>query len=252
MSGTRNVRRLLLALGASLTASLPVLADEASPTGVVELFTSQGCSSCPPADAALKRLVEEGKVVALSYHVDYWNYLGWQDTLGSKENTARQYAYAKALGRNGVYTPQAVINGRDHVNGSDLAGIKTRVETMAAGGEGLSVKIGARIGSDEIDIDVGPGKGKADVVVVYFNRRQTVNIEKGENSGKRVDYWHAVSDVQTIGMWNGKASKFVLPASVLKQAESGGCAILLQTVENGEKPRAILGATTILNHEAAN
>ncbi|WEZ85075.1 thioredoxin family protein [Rhizobium sp. 32-5/1] len=241
-----------MALGFGVTASLPAFADDVSPTGVVELFTSQGCSSCPPADAALKRLVEEGKVVALSYHVDYWNYLGWQDTLGSKENTARQYAYAKALGRNGVYTPQAVINGRDHVNGSDLAGIKTRVETMAAGGEGLTVKIGARIGREEIDIDVGAGEGKADVVVVYFNRRQTVDIEKGENSGKRVDYWHAVRDVQTIGMWNGKASKFVLPASVLKQGESGGCAILLQTVEDGQKPRAILGATTILAGDTAN
>jgi len=259
MPGTHNVRRLFLALGFGVTASLPAYGDDASPTGmvgptgVVELFTSQGCSSCPPADAALERLVEEGKVVALSYHVDYWNYLGWQDTLGSKENTARQYAYAKALGRNGVYTPQAVINGRDHVNGGNLAGIKTRIEEMAAGGDGLKVKIGARIGRDEIDINVGSGEGKADVIVVYFDRRQTVNIQKGENTGKRVDYWHAVRDVQTIGMWNGKASKFVLPASVLKQGDNnGGCAILLQTIENGDKPSAILGAATILASDAAN
>ncbi|WP_245294933.1 DUF1223 domain-containing protein [Pararhizobium antarcticum] len=258
MSGTRTVRCLLLALGFGVAMSSPAYADDDAPaaglgpSGVVELFTSQGCSSCPPADAALQRLVEEGKVVALSYHVDYWNYLGWEDTLGSKENTARQYAYAKALGRSGVYTPQAVINGRDHINGSDLSGIKTRINEMAAGGHGLKVKIGARIGRDEIDISVGSGEGKADVVVVYFDRRQTVNIQKGENTGKRVDYWHAVRDVQTIGMWNGKASKFVLPASVLKQGDNGGCAILLQTIKNGDKPSAILGATTILSKDGAN
>ena len=96
MPGSPNLRRIMLACGLGLMA-LPVIAGE--PAGVVELFTSQGCSSCPPADAALKKLIDDGKVVALSYHVDYWNYLGWADTLATKDNTARQYAYARMLGR---------------------------------------------------------------------------------------------------------------------------------------------------------
>ena len=90
------------------------MAGEAKkPAGVVELFTSQGCSSCPPADAILEDLVKKGEVVALAYHVDYWDYLGWQDTLATPDNTARQYDYAKAFGVRSVYTPQAVINGSD-------------------------------------------------------------------------------------------------------------------------------------------
>jgi len=106
--------RFLVLLASLLAAGGAMAGDVREPKGVVELFTSQGCSSCPPADATLGQLVAQGDVVALSYHVDYWNYLGWADTLSSKENTARQYGYAKTMGRSGVYTPQAVINGRDH------------------------------------------------------------------------------------------------------------------------------------------
>ncbi|TIO36397.1 MAG: DUF1223 domain-containing protein, partial [Mesorhizobium sp.] len=85
------------------------------PLGVVELFTSQGCSSCPPADEFFAELAAKENVVALAYHVNYWDYLGWQDTLSNKENTERQYDYMRAFGSRSVYTPQAVINGRSHV-----------------------------------------------------------------------------------------------------------------------------------------
>jgi hypothetical protein len=249
MPGSPNLRRIMLACGLGLMA-LPVAAGE--PAGVVELFTSQGCSSCPPADAALKKLIDDGKVVALSYHVDYWNYLGWVDTLATKDNTARQYAYARMLGRSGVYTPQVILNGRDHINGADLDGINRRLAEMSVGGKGLAVPVNATVSKDEVDISVGAGNGKANVVVVYFNREQLVDVKRGENSGKRISYWHSVRDIQTIGMWDGKPASFVLPASVLNEGENGGCAVLLQKMKDNETPGAILGATTVMADSAAN
>ncbi|MDQ0318029.1 hypothetical protein QO002_000167 [Pararhizobium capsulatum DSM 1112] len=256
MSFSCHLRRMLLGCAFGL-AALPVAAgDVVSPKGVVELFTSQGCSSCPPADAALKNLIDEDKVVALAYHVDYWNYLGWADTLASKENTARQYAYARMLGRSGVYTPQAILNGRAHLNGADLPGIRSKLATLDSSGKGMTVPITATRRSDEIDIRVGSGQGKANVVVVYFNRQQQVNVESGENGGKTISYLHSVNDVQTIGMWDGQPANFVLPAMVLDEARNGGCAVLLQRMKDGETPGPIIGATTLtsdsLKNNAAN
>ncbi|RVO83311.1 DUF1223 domain-containing protein [Sinorhizobium medicae] len=248
-----TIRRLALTVGLFGAISGTAAAEDGKPMGdgaikgVVELFTSQGCSSCPPADAALKKLVDEGGVVALAYHVDYWNYLGWADTLASKQNTERQYAYARMLGRYGVYTPQAILNGRDHTNGSDLPAIKNRLALMEAKGKGLSVPVDASIGGDEISIKVGAGTGRANVVIVYFDRARVVNVEKGENSGKKIAYWHAVRDIQTIGMWDGKPAEFTLPASVLIEGQgNSGCAVLLQSMKDKETPGAIIGAATVL------
>lgn len=252
MSGSSSVRRIMLACGLGLAAMPAIAGDVAKPAGVVELFTSQGCSSCPPADAALKTLIDDGKVVALSYHVDYWNYLGWTDTLASKDNTARQYAYAKMFGRSGVYTPQAVLNGRDHINGADIDGINNRLSAMKSSGKGLAVPVDASVRKDEIDIKIGAGMGKANVVVVYFNRQKLVDVKKGENSGRKISYWHSVRDIQTIGMWDGKPASFVLPASILNEGENGGCAVLLQTMKDSETPGAILGATTVMADNTAN
>ncbi|MFN7026778.1 MAG: DUF1223 domain-containing protein, partial [Pseudorhizobium sp.] len=137
--------RSALVLAALLIAGTVTAQEGKAPQGVVELFTSQGCSSCPPADQMLKDLIRQGDVVALSYHVDYWNYLGWADTLSSKENTERQYGYAQSFGRSGVYTPQAVINGRDHVKGTELSTINGKISSLAASGEGLTVPVHARM-----------------------------------------------------------------------------------------------------------
>ena len=116
----------LFAVAAFVAVAGPsALAGDTKPVGVVELFTSQGCSSCPPADAVLGELSKQGNLVALSYHVDYWNYLGWEDTFSSKQSTDRQYEYARTLGRKSVYTPQVIINGRDHINGADKQGMSS-------------------------------------------------------------------------------------------------------------------------------
>ena len=235
----------LLAVSAGTTSAL---AGEPAAKGVVELFTSQGCSSCPKADKALETLIREGNVVALAYHVDYWNYLGWTDTMSSKENTNRQYAYARMFGRGTVYTPQAVINGREHVNGGDIDQIRSQLQNLDTQGRGLSVEVAAEIVNDEIRIDIGNGEGKANVVVAYFDGEQAVDIKDGENQGRRVAYWHPVTAVETIGMWEGRDMSLVLPASMLNV--DGGAAVLQQRMKSADTPGAILGAAIVTTKPA--
>ncbi|MBY3131512.1 MULTISPECIES: DUF1223 domain-containing protein [Rhizobium] len=238
--------RFLLPLIAGVVLSGPLQAEDGTPKGVVELFTSQGCSSCPPADAAFRKLVNQGDVIALAYHVDYWNYLGWADTLSSKENTERQYGYAKTMGRSNVYTPQAIVNGRDHLAGADLSGINSKIDTYSSEGNGLTVPISAAMRGDELEIKIGAGQGKANVVMVYFDKEKTIDVEKGENSGKKISYLHSVTNVETVGMWDGKATSLTLPASVLQRPQLEGCAILLQSATADGDPAAILGATVVM------
>lgn len=220
--------------------------DIGSPRGVVELFTSQGCASCPPADETLKHLVEQGDVVALSYHVDYWNYLGWTDTLSSKENTERQYGYAHSMGRSGVYTPQAIINGRAHVKGTDITAINGKMDELRNEGQGLSVPIKAAMNGEEMEITIPPGEGRADVVVAYFTKKEAVNVERGDNSGRQMEYWHNVYDVQTVGMWDGKELNITLPAKSMGSSKKDGCAILLQSSGPNGEPASIIGATVLM------
>jgi len=238
--------RFLIPLIASVVFSGPLQAEDGTPKGVVELFTAQGCSSCPPADAAFRKLVNQGDVIALAYHVDYWNYLGWADTLSSKENTERQYGYARTMGRSNVYTPQAIVNGRGHLAGADLNGINSKIDTYSGEGNGLTVPISAAMRGDELEIKIGAGQGKANVVMVYFDKEKTIEVEKGENSGKKLSYLHSVTNVETVGMWDGKATSLTLPASVLQRPQLEGCAILLQSADDNGDPAAILGATVVM------
>jgi hypothetical protein len=238
--------RALTVLAGLLIGSAALAEELRAPKGVVELFTAQGCASCPPADNALGELVAQGDLVVLSYHVDYWNYLGWTDTLSSKENTERQYGYAKMMGRTGVYTPQAIINGRDHVKGTDLTVINGKVDGLEKAGQGLNVPVTATMRGDEIEIEIGEGQGQADVVVAYFTKHQQVDVTKGENSGKNMEYWHSVYDVQSVGMWNGKKMTLTLPGKSLGKTKKDGCAIMLQSSGPNGEPSAILGATVLM------
>ncbi|MER9160295.1 MULTISPECIES: thioredoxin family protein [unclassified Mesorhizobium] len=216
------------------------------PLGVVELFTSQGCSSCPPADTLFSELAAKEDIVALAYHVDYWDYLGWQDTLGRKENTERQYDYMRAFGSRSVYTPQAVINGRVHVNGASRGEVDGALARMAKNGEGMRVAVKVSRTSDRVTIDAGDaGNGPSDahVVIVYFDPPQTVKVGEGENTGRKMTYWNAVTGIQTAGMWHGKAQRYELPMSEI--AKKGGCAVLLQSVGKDGMPGPILGAAFI-------
>ncbi len=258
MTPRRPLRLAVYALAlASNALAGNVLADEANrsqtdkslvgqPLGVVELFTSQGCSSCLPADAFFAELAAKENIVALAYHVDYWDYLGWKDTLSRKENTERQYEYMRAFGSRSVYTPQAVINGRSHVNGARREEVDGALARMKTSGEGMQVGINVSRTSDRVIIDAGDaGSGPSDahVVIVYFDPPQTIKIGKGENTGRSMTYWNAVSGIQTAGMWHGKAQRYELPMSVI--TKKGGCAVLLQSVGKDGMPGPILGAALI-------
>ncbi len=225
--------------------ALSLAAEFQKPAGVVELFTSQGCNSCPPADMVLDELARKGDVVALGYHVDYWDYLGWKDTLGRPENTERQYQYGKAFGDRSVYTPQAVINGRTHVNGARRGEVLGTLAKMEKAG-GLEVGIAVSRSGDSVIIDTAgspSGRGNAHLVLVYFDPDRPVVIERGENKGKTISYVNPVTDIQTAGMWHGKAARFEFPRSEISR--KGGCAVLLQSVDANGLPGAILGAAIV-------
>src|SRR5690606_14865155 len=151
-----NLLRLATAV---LLLALPygALAEEnvKRPKAVVELFTSQGCNSCPPADEMLSRLALAGDVVALAYHVDYWDYLGWRDTLASADNTARQQEYNRAFGNRSVYTPQAVINGRHQVNGAKRHKVDGEMARMARASQSMVVDVRLSHDGESLVIETG-------------------------------------------------------------------------------------------------
>jgi hypothetical protein len=238
---------LRLAAAAAVVCAVPSFAgDILKPKGVIELFTSQGCNSCPPADAVLSDLAGRGDVVALGYHVDYWDYLGWKDTLAKPENTERQKLYGKAFGKREVYTPQAVINGRIHVKAGKRGAVDAAVSEMQRTGNGLTVDIDVKRTGESVVIETAgakDGKGDAHLVLVHFDPMRPVTIERGENKGKTITYANPVTGIQTAGMWHGKAARFELPRSEINQ--KGGCAILLQSVNKEGLPGPILGAAVI-------
>lgn len=207
---------------------------------VIELFTSQGCSSCPPADLIFADLARSTDVIALAYHVDYWDYLGWRDTLGSASNTARQYEYMHAFGGRSVYTPQAVIDGRVHVNGADRSAVQKAISEFSA----EQVEVTMKRGNDALVVETGdslPGT-EARLLLISFRPPQTVLIGDGENNGRSMTYWHAVSSIQPAGLWHGAAKRFELPVS--GNAAVQGFAVLLQSMPQG-KPGPILGAAIL-------
>ena len=230
-----------------LAADVAGAGEAARPRAVVELFTSQGCNSCPPADKVFAGLAGRPDVVALSYHVDYWDYLGWRDTLASETNTARQRAYGRSFGDRSVYTPQAVVNGRVHMSGAEGGEIGRAIDRMAGSGEGISVDVSAAYSGESVVIRLGAGAqaGKAHVVMAYFAPESTVAIDRGENSGRTVTYRNAVRWVQTVGMWHGEAERLEVPVAEMAMRGAGGCAILLQKVDREGLPGPILGAALI-------
>jgi hypothetical protein len=248
-----SLRLSLVALALSLVCGQAVAAEAGlsveTPAGVVELFTSQGCNSCPPADRFFTELAGKDDIVALAYHVDYWDYLGWHDTLSSKDNTERQYAYMRAFGGRSIYTPQAVINGRAHVNGANRAAVTGALTMLKSSGNGMLVPIRVAREGDGVVIETGDADPGADlpdsahVILAYFEPPQTVEIGRGRNRGRQMTYWNAVSSIQTAGMWHGKAQRYELPASeVMKK---GGCAVLLQSGARDGLPGPIIGAAFV-------
>ncbi|WP_193227740.1 DUF1223 domain-containing protein [Aureimonas psammosilenae] len=253
------MRATLLAGLSAFALACPALAGDREVSsrdvsGVVELFTSQGCDSCPPADGVLAALSSDPKLVALAYHVDYWDYIGWQDTHGSRENTERQQAYAETLRSGTVYTPQAVINGRRDVPGAEEQAIRSAVTETAlnkGGGNGEPlVKLALKGDRLHISADGGatPAGAKPPVLMlVVFDRWSETQVDRGENEGKTLVSTNAVRSWRILGMWEGKPMGVDIPLSVLgKSGKSFGCAAILQEVTADGGPGAILAAARIM------
>ena len=232
-----------LIIAAMVGVATPAVAGTAK--AVLELFTSQGCNSCPPADAILGDYAKDADILALSFPVDYWDYLGWKDTLASHENTVRQKSYAEARGDRQVYTPQVIVNGATHVVGSNRQQIEAALNTS----EPLPVPVTMAAGTDSTTVTVGPaeasGPRKGTIWLAMYDDPITVPIERGENTGKSITYYNVVRKLRPIAMWKGKEVSIELPKSEMDQAEVSRCAVILQTEHDNGLPGPILGAATI-------
>jgi hypothetical protein len=203
---------------APLVAALVLAAcgiARAEPRALLELFTSQGCSSCPAADKLLGELANDSSVVALSVPIDYWDYLGWKDTLASPAHSARQRAYAHVRGDRQVYTPQVVVNGAMHVLGSDRAAIeRTIAQTDHTGGE---------------------------VWLCPLSRTVQVAIDRGENRGRTVTYHNVVRRWVKLGDWAATDATWTVPLSeITKTGDADAAAVIVQE-GTADKPGVILG-----------
>jgi len=217
------------------------------PKGVVELFTSQGCYSCPAADKVLGEISQDKTVLGLSWHVDYWDYLGWKDTFASKENTQRQYNYAKSLKERQVYTPQAIINGRSHLVGSHDSEILEKLSAYDQSNQGMMVPINANLAGKSIKILIEENALAKDATLylVFFNKRHDVRIENGENGGKQLSYYNVVHEVQALGMVQSDGLDMEFPIAEIKKLGFDDCALILQKTDGNGNPAAIIGAAVM-------
>lgn len=224
---------------AAILLSSQAVAGAGKPLTVVELFTSQGCSSCPPADAYLGDLagLEESRhILALSYHVDYWDNLGWKDPYSSPDNTRRQRAYASYMDLRYVYTPQMVIQGKFQGTGSDRQSIDAKI-ISARKLPVLDVRLKRKPDSLQVILGKAEEQVNASIFMVLYDNEHVTNIKRGENAGKTITNRNVVRAVKNIGSWTGEALNLSLPLG------QGGdnCAVIIQSRATGK----ILGAASI-------
>ncbi len=244
-----TVRSIVIAAALACAAVTPSAAGE--PRAVVELFTSQGCSSCPPADRLMGELSQDPTLVTLSLPVDYWDYLGWKDTLALHGNSNRQRDYAITRGDRQVYTPQAVINGVVHVLGSDKAAIESAIARTRRAAHPLSVPVTLSVAGGKATVHVAAAEGerrRGEVWLVPVTDKAKVKVGRGENSGRTLDYYNVVRRWVKLGDWTGEAQDFSIE---LAKLPSDGVALsdidhLAVIVQNGsaDKPGLMLGAAT--------
>ncbi len=236
--------RLTLTLAALGLAALlqPALADP--PRAVVELFTSQGCSSCPPADELLVEYSRQPDIVAISLPVNYWDYLGWKDTLAHADFTNRQKDYAHARSDRQVFTPQMIVNGKKSCIGSDKAQVEKAIQMTLKGRSTLPVDVAVSEQNGTVTVSVSEvgeaPQREAAVWVLPVLRTQTVPIERGENKGKTVTYANVVRGLKRIGDWRGGSARFEVPVETARSG-ADGYVVLLQTAHEA-RPSVILGA----------
>lgn len=231
---------LLVSLGAGVAAERP--------RAVLELFTSQGCSSCPPADRYLSDLADRPDVIALTYAVDYWDYLGWRDTLANPLHAKRQKAYAHMRGDRQIYTPQMIVNGVGHAIGSDRGAVERVIGQTVVHPGVLSVPVTIATRGDTITVTL-PQQANAvinpdypaTVTLLGVSSRQPVEIARGENRGQTVTYRNVVRSHAVLGEWTGSAQTFTISR---RERVAGECERLVVLIQAGtaRRPGAIVGA----------
>ncbi|HTN62394.1 MAG TPA: DUF1223 domain-containing protein [Devosia sp.] len=241
---SRRILGPLCGLAAVLVLAAPAGAEtlRAHPKAVVELFTSQGCAQCPPADALLSSLAGDDTIIALAYHVDYWDYVGWPDTFGNADNSNLQRSYAKGWNSSRIYTPQMVINGTKDVIGSRRNEVQSALNAAV-----LSLPVELTTTSRMLKISVPPRAGDRDAVVwlVTYRDRAEVDIDSGENAGKSMVYTQVVTKRQLLGMWEATTgAQLKLPLDEVLDENSTGVAVLVQQDDNG-LPGRIIGAAAL-------
>ena len=223
----------------------------ADPRAVVELFTSQGCSSCPPADRMVGELAKDPSVIALSMPVDYWDYLGWKDTLADSRFSARQKAYSHVRGDRNLYTPQMIVNGSAQVIGSDRAAIDGAIKNTSKTDGVMSVPVTMTLSGKLLNVSVDASKvdpskvsattRRGEVWLCSVSRAVPISIGRGENRGHEITYYNVVRNLVKVGDWNGSSGSWTIPLDSISRDGVDAAVVYVQD-GNREKPGAMLGA----------
>lgn len=239
---------LFAAAIAALVSIGPASADgaqtaPAQPHAFLELFTSQGCAACPPADALLGELIREPGVIGLTMPTRLWDFLGWADTLATDALTKRQIAYATSLDSD-VYTPQLIVNGKVSVVGSDSAAVLTAMDTTAGS---LTLPISLEVDDGILSVDVGNadvGAREATLWLAVVTREVVVPVRDGENRGRDLVYHNVVRSLRPIGMWKGSAMELDLPLTDVERRKGAGCVVFAQA-DTFKGPSRVVGAAVL-------
>lgn len=227
----------LLALGAAVAPGLArAQGAPARRPHLVELFTSQGCSSCPKADALMVELADDPAFIPVTFPTQIWDYLGWKDTLAKSTFTKRHKAYAQAIAGSRVYTPQAIINGTAHAIGSDRKLITKMAQASAAG---LNTSFVITRGPEAWDVNVEGTLGDARLVLIPVMQRQSVEIARGENSGRTITYANVARDVVDLGEAAQKTRFKVSRDDIM--ARGGDAFVILAQQLRPQGPGPVLG-----------
>ena len=247
-----NYRHIAFAAALICAASLtPPPANAGEPRAVIELFTSQGCSSCPPADKLMGELARDPTLVTMSLPVDYWDYLGWKDTLALHGHSNRERAYAEARGDREVYTPQVVVNGIAHVVGSDKAAIEQAIAQTRRSAAPLTLPVTMTVADGKVSVNIPAAdlaQHSAEVWLCPITGKVEVAVGRGENRGHKIAYTNVVRRWIKLGNWSGKAETFSVPVTDLPNGNFSLRDIdrLAVIVQSGvaAKPGLMLGAAT--------
>jgi hypothetical protein len=208
------------ACGLWMACALPVLAEDAV---VVELYTSQGCSSCPPADEFMEMLAADPRIIVLALHVDYWDYIGWADKFAQGKFTDRQRAYAKAIGSRTIYTPQLIIGGQDRIEGHAPDETVAQIKRHLSAGSQVDLVLERQGDLLVIRAEADPPlSAPVRVQLVRYTPQETVEIKRGENAGRTITYHNIVTSWEGIGEWSGQE-----PLSLTAPAEGGAPVVVI-------------------------